>query len=216
MQGIMAATDEIQFVPSDYFRRAKVEEMFPGRADRPLEVDLGCGDGGFLLEMAAQYPERNFLGVERLLGRVRKVCRKAARGGLSNLKVLRLESAYTVEWLLPKNSVSRVHLLFPDPWPKKRHQRRRLVTPEFLESVADLLTAGGEFCFKTDDDEYFEVVNDAVRNVSRLAPEKWDLQADSYAETDFERQWRGAGREILRLRCRSCEGGRNREGRAGV
>ena len=63
-----------EFMPDDFFKEVRREDIFPG--DQPLEVDLGCGDGKFLLEMAEHYPERHFLGVERLLGRVRKVCKK--------------------------------------------------------------------------------------------------------------------------------------------
>ena len=77
------------FVPPDYFRRLEKREIFDG--DRPLEVDLGCGDGTFLLEMAGHFPERDFLGVERLLGRVRKVCKRAGKAGLQNVKVLRYQ-----------------------------------------------------------------------------------------------------------------------------
>ena len=113
-----------EFVPDDYFRRLEKAELI--RAGRPLEIDLGCGDGKFLLEMAAHHPERDFLGVERLLGRVRKVCKRIGKLGLTNARVLRLESRYTAEWLLPPASVSRLHLLCPDPWPKLRHHRRRL------------------------------------------------------------------------------------------
>ena len=122
-----------ELVPADYFRR--LERAGLCRDGRPLEVDLGCGDGAFLLAMARQFPERDFLGVERLLGRVRKVCKKLTRNGLANGRVLRLESRYTVEWLLPEASLARLHLLCPDPWPKLRHHRRRLVQVAFVEAV---------------------------------------------------------------------------------
>ncbi|MGB1129112.1 MAG: tRNA (guanine(46)-N(7))-methyltransferase TrmB, partial [Haloferula sp.] len=124
-------------MPDDFFNEVRREDIFPG--DQPLEVDLGCGDGKFLLEMAEHYPERHFLGVERLLGRVRKVCKKAHKRDLQNLKVLRLESRYVVEWLLAPASVSRLHLLCPDPWPKARHHRRRLIQEDFLNAVLRVL-----------------------------------------------------------------------------
>ena len=164
----MNAVDEVRYVPEDYFRRLRLEEIFPEAPERPFEIDLGCGDGSFLVGMAEHYLERNFLGVERLLGRVRKVCRKAERKGLGNLKVLRLESNYTVEWLLPDSCASRVHLLFPDPWPKKRHHRRRIVTSDFLSRISDILESGGEFIFKTDDPDYFEQAGPLVEESKEL------------------------------------------------
>ncbi|MBN4663996.1 tRNA (guanosine(46)-N7)-methyltransferase TrmB, partial [Escherichia coli] len=91
------------------------DEIFPSPS-RPLEVELGCGDGTFLQQMARQHPERDFLGLERMLGRVEKTLRKIAQAGLPNAKVLRLESGYSTGWLLPTASISRLHLLCPDPW----------------------------------------------------------------------------------------------------
>lgn len=193
----MSAEDRL-FVPSDYFRRLRLEEVFGDAAEKPFEVDLGSGDGTFLVEMAARFPERNFLGVERLLGRVRKICRKAARRDLKNLKVLRLESAYTVEWLLPENSVSRLHLLFPDPWPKKKHHRRRLVNAEFLGGVAAALLPEGAFLFKTDDDDYFEAAREEVAGSGLFTGREWLDSGEFYSETDFERQWRAEGKAIHR------------------
>lgn len=193
------SADSRSFLPADYFRKARRDEIFPD-ATRALEVDLGCGDGRFLLEMAARFPERDFLGVERYLGRVRKVCKKAARQGLSNLKVLRLESVYTVEWLLPAASVSRVHLLFPDPWPKKKHHGRRLVSEPFCEALRRVLVPGGEFLFKTDHREYFDEAVERVLASGLFAHREWPEDAFFYPETDFERLWSSAGRDLHRAR----------------
>jgi len=189
-----------EFMPADYFRRLERDEVFSGR--RPLEVDLGCGDGSFLLEMAAHHPGRDFLGVERLLGRVRKVCRFAQRRGLDNLKVLRLESRYTVEWLLAPASVSRLHLLCPDPWPKARHHRRRLVQQEFLGAVLKVLEPGGEFLFKTDHDEYYEWVLEQVDAFGRLERLDWPEGAFFYPKTDFQVLWESEGKRLQSLRLR--------------
>ena len=79
------------YIPPDYFRELHREEIFPD-ATRPLEVELGCGDGTFFLGMAQEHPERDFLGLERMLGRVSKTSRKVNRAGLTNAKVLRLEA----------------------------------------------------------------------------------------------------------------------------
>ena len=150
--------------------------------------------------MAEHYPERDFLGMERLLGRVRKVCKKAARIGLTNLKVLRLESVYTLGYLLPAGGVARVHLLFPDPWPKKKHHKRRLVTQEFCEALKRVLEPGGEFLFKTDHLEYFEEGMEAVRASGLFEELAWSDDDFFDAQTDFEQLWRGEGRDIYRAR----------------
>ena len=140
--------------------------------------------------------------IERLLGRVRKVSRKLQRAGLENARVLRLESRYTVEWLFPEKSVSRLHLLCPDPWPKARHHRRRLLQPEFLAAMARVLEPGGEFLFKTDNEEYFEWALEQFQTCPSLVEEEWPEDAFFYPLTDFERQWLGEGRTIRRVRLR--------------
>jgi tRNA (guanine-N7-)-methyltransferase len=189
-----------EWVPADYFRRLDRSELC--REGRPLEVDLGCGDGSFLMELAKQFPERDFLGVERLLGRARKVCRKLTRNHLDNGKVLRLESRYVVEWLLPAASISRLHLLCPDPWPKVRHHRRRVLQVEFLEAVRRALVPGGEFLFMTDHQDYFEWAGGKVAEFGGLERLEWLEDAFLYPKTDFQRQWEDEGKTMWRLRCR--------------
>lgn len=189
-----------ELVPVDYFRELGHAEVC--REGRPLEVDLGCGDGSFLMEMAECHPERDFLGVERLLGRVRKVCRKATRRRLENARVLRLESRYVVEWLLPAASVSRLHLLCPDPWPKVRHHRRRLVQVEFLDAVRRVLEPGGEFLFMTDHEEYFLWAEEKVAAFGGFERLAWDEDSFFYPKTDFQQLWESEGKSMWRLRCR--------------
>jgi len=188
------------FIPPDYFRELCREEISPDSA-RPLEIELGCGDGTFLVGMGKQHPERDFLGLERMLGRVSKTVRKINREALTNAQVLRLESSYTVGWLLPAASISRLHLLCPDPWPKKKHAERRLVNQlEFLTGLARILIPGGEFLLKTDDQVYFE---DALASLSGR-PEfqrlDWPETAFFYPTTDFEAHWLSQGRPIYRAR----------------
>jgi len=187
-----------EFMPQDYFTETSVEDIFGN--SNPLEVDLGCGDGKFLLEMAQKYPERNFLGVERLLGRVRKVCRKAEKLSLTNLKVLRLDSKYTVEWLLAPSSVSRLHLLCPDPWPKDRHHKRRLVQVSFFEALQRVLEKGGEFCFKTDHPEYFEWAKEVALEFGKFPELEWNDDSFFYPKTDFQLLWESQGKPIHRMR----------------
>jgi len=189
-----------ELVPAHYFRELERGDIL--RPGRPLEVDLGCGDGSFLIEMAMHHPERDFIGVERLLGRARKVCRKITRNRLENARVLRLDSRYVVEWLLPVASVSRLHLLCPDPWPKVRHHRRRLVRPDFLTAARRVLEPGGEFLFMTDHEEYYRWAEEMVAGRGGFERLPWEEDTFFHPKTDFQIQWEDDGKSMWRLRCR--------------
>lgn len=204
MKPIPRPAEPGEFLPENYFRRLSPSELFTREA--PLEVDLGSGDGSFALAMARQFPDRNFLAVERLLGRVRKTCKRATEARLPNLQVLRLEARYTVEWLLPHASVSRLHLLFPDPWPKVRHHRRRLINTEFLGALSKVLVPAGDFLFKTDHEDYFEWATDKLSLSKHFQSIAWDDQCgelSQYPQTDFEAQWLAEGRSVHKLRARN-------------
>ena len=200
-----------EFMPADYFRRHSADDIFGN--DHPLEIDLGCGDGSFLIDMARHYPERNFLGIERLLGRVRGVCKRIQELGLDNVMVLRLESQYTLEYLLAPASVSRLHLLCPDPWPKARHHKRRLVQQEFLHILQKTLSPNGEFLFKTDHLEYHEWVLEQVDEFNQRNsrspfrrlnwPEEGEQGHFFYPKTDFQRLWENQQIQINRLRIKT-------------
>ena len=189
--------------PPDYFRPLHKSEIFnasPERPDAPLEIDVGCGDGGFLLDLAAAHPERNFLGLEKLLGRARKVVRQAARRGLTNVKALQIDSPYAVRHLLPPGGISRLHLLFPDPWPKAKHAKNRLVQPAFCQDVHRLLGPGGEWLFKTDHPEYFAEAVATIQASGLFTATHWPTDCFPYPLTDFERQWLAAGKTIQSAR----------------
>ena len=118
-----------ELVPEDYF--AEIDPMSWFAGEGPLEVDLGCGDGRFILGMAEHFPERTSSRWSGFWGGFAKSAGELKKGKLENLKVLRLESLYTLEWLLPSECLDRVHLLCPDPWPKAKHHRRRLFQGPF-------------------------------------------------------------------------------------
>ena len=188
-----------EFVPPHYFKRLERDEILHG--DRPLEIDLGCGDGSFLINLAKHHPERDFIGVERLLGRCKKVAKKIKRAELDNAKILRLDSKYVVEWLLPAASVSRIHLLCPDPWPKLKHHRRRLVQVPFLTAIKTALAPNGEFLFMTDHEEYFEYACEQIHTSQLFNILPWTDDSFFYPKTDFQIQWEAEGKSMHRIRC---------------
>jgi tRNA (guanine-N7-)-methyltransferase len=167
-----------------------------GRA-APVHIDLGCGDGSFLQSLATEHPEWNFLGIERLLRRVRKSDRKA--GALPNLQIIRSETMFLLKHLLSPASVDCFYLLFPDPWPKRRHHRRRLVSREFLDAIWSSLTERGLFYLATDHDDYFAAIRELLDRTPQFAPinSTWRLPA-----TPFENKFIGKGTSIHRLALR--------------
>jgi tRNA (guanine-N7-)-methyltransferase len=170
--------------------RLQLEEIFPRK--QRLEVELGAGDGSFLIAYAKVHPELNHIGIERLLGRLRKIDRKAHRAALENVRLLRLEAAYFVQYLLPRESVSAFHIYFPDPWPKRRHWKNRLVNEEFTDLLRGPLLTGGAVHLRTDDEPYFTQMLDVfARNANfTKIPTPPELLA---VETDFERGFRQRG-----------------------
>ena len=165
-------------------------ELFP--RVQPLEVELGCGDASFLAGYARRHPETNFLWVERLLGRIKKLNRKGRLAGLTNLRGVRIESAYFLQYLLPAQCAVALHIYFPDPWPKKKHHRHRLINTAFPALARRVLAPGGVVYLRTDDQDYFtqmtEVFGAAAEFESVATP-------GELAEvlTDFERDFNAQG-----------------------
>ena len=184
----------VEYVPESLIARLNFDEIFPRPG--PVEVDLGCGDGAFLTALAAAYPKQNFLGMERLLGRVRNVCLKIAHTGLNNARIIRVDAAYAVGHLIPAESVTAFHLLFPDPWPKRRHHRRRAFTIAFLRHIHRALITGGLLHVATDHTDYFGQIERVITatNIFRVSAEQY-----VFPTTTFEKKFLSAGFSIQRL-----------------
>jgi tRNA (guanine-N7-)-methyltransferase len=195
---LITLAGEVELVPANSFAPLDFEEVFHRRA--PVEIDLGCGDGSFLAALAGQNPDRDFLGVERLLGRVRTACRRIERAGLANARVLRFEISYVVDHLLPGNSVEEFHLMFPDPWPKRRHASRRLVTENFLGSIHRALVPSGTVHIATDEPDYFRQISGLVSQSSLF--EIITDAVPAIAMSKFEKRFTQEGLKIHRLSLR--------------
>ena len=180
---------------SSILERIELAKLFP--ADQPLEVELGSGDRSFLVEYARRHAGHNFIGVERLLGRIRKLDRKGRRAGLTNLRGVRIESAYFLEYLLPPHSAVSLHIYFPDPWPKRKHRRHRLINERFPVLARQALAAGGTVYLRTDDQDYFGQMLAVFAADPMFRPVETPA-ALSALPTDFEKDFQALGISTLR------------------
>ena len=174
----------------------RLEELFP--VAQPAELEIGCGDGGFLLEWATSHPGKNFIGVERLLGRIRKLDKKGRHAGLTNLRLLRFEARYLLRHLLPDHAFDAVHIYFPDPWPKDKHRRHRLIDEHFPELARRILVPNGIVHLRTDDPAYFEQMQESFSPVKDFSSTETPVELANLT-TDFERQWNEEGKPTLRV-----------------
>ena len=194
------AAQQVELTPSNYFVPLDLPLAFPRAA--PLEVDVGSGEGAFLLAVATRHPERNYLAFERMLGRVHTVARSIAKARLTNVRIVRIDSRYAIEHLLPASSVAAAHILFPDPWPKRAHHPRRLVQEPFMRALHRTLASTGEVRIKTDDLPYFQWMEKVFANLTSLFEQIEWPEGESYPVTDFERKFASQGLPIHRVRLR--------------
>ena len=164
---------------------------------QPVEVELGSGDGTFLVDYATRHPQINLIGVERFLGRARKIDRKGRRAGLANLRCVRLEAAYFLKYLLPQNSLQAIHVYFPDPWPKRRHHKHRLINEHFVQIARQALLPGGVVWLRTDDANYFAQMR-ALFAAPSFFQEIETPPALAALVTDFKRDFNQKGISTLR------------------
>jgi len=160
--------------------------LFP--AEQPLELELGSGGGSFTLKYALANPDRNIVALERLLGRITKLDRKGHRAGLKNLRLLRAEAEYVLEYLLPPELLDTIHVYFPDPWPKKRHHKNRLISEPFPPLAKRLLRESGIVYLRTDNVDYFEQMLEVFSATEGFEPVETP-ESIKQLVTDFEQKF---------------------------
>ncbi len=168
----------------------------------PLEVEVGCGKGRFLLARAAERPEVNFVGLEYARAYLRTLSERAERMGLTNIRAAREEAARFFRESVPDCSVTAFHLLYPDPWPKTRHHKRRLIRPDFLADLRRTLVPGALLNLATDHRDYFEwmlehfaAFREAFEIESRAVENPGELAA-LVGRTNYEIKYAAAGRPL--------------------
>lgn len=169
-------------------------ELYPAPA--PLEVDIGCGRGRFLLARAQAHPSLNFLGIDRCTLRLRKIDRRAEVIGLTNIRLVQGDAIHLLV-RLPAESAAAFYVFFPDPWPKRRHHSRRLVSPHFIDLVFHTLSPGGAIHLCTDHADYYSAILKHWRSDSRFRECEPFVPTEA-EETDFGLIFRSQNRSANR------------------
>ncbi len=174
-----------------------------GRAG-PVHIEIGAGKGAFLLNQARAQPDNNFLGIEWARKYYRYAVDRIGRWGLTNVRIIRTDAAVFLADFIPDNSVECFHIYFPDPWPKKRHHKRRFICPANLEHLLRCLRTGGQLKIATDHADYFEQIktvltarNEKLQEIDFLPTA--GAEACEWVGTNFERKYLKDQRPIYTL-----------------
>ncbi len=170
----------------------------PGEAGG-WQVEIGFGKGRYLLRCAAENPSGRFLGIEIASEYFRLVARRIARRRLTNVVLLDGEAQYLAATVLPRGFANSVHIYFPDPWPKLRHRRRRLFSPDSVDLVLGLLAPGGKLFFASDFLAYGEEVRTLLASHPGVEVAVHEGPWADGARTNYEAKYLVEGRPILRL-----------------
>lgn len=167
----------------DWLNPIPLADCFPSR--QPIEIDLGCGKGRFLLARAHNHPEVNFLGIDRMLRRIRKIDNRVRRRGDRNVRLLRMEGYYATTYLIPPASVRAYYIFHPDPWPKNRHAENRMFNARFVDALHRTLEPAGVVHIQTDHLPYFDIIRGILQSDRRFAACE-PFVATPEERTDFE------------------------------
>jgi tRNA (guanine-N7-)-methyltransferase len=191
--GIPAATVEI--LPATLTPPLNWQSLFGNES--PVELEIGSGKGMFLKEAGLQFPDINYVGVE-LAGKFYRIAvSRLARADLANVRVMHANALDVLDRWIPDNSLQALHIYFPDPWPKKKHHRRRLFIPSLMEQASVKIISGGEFRVATDHPEYGQIMRDQFDKHTHLFRENpWPPSAPDRMPTNYSLKWKRAGRQL--------------------
>jgi len=170
---------------------------------RALRLEIGFGGGEHLVETAARESDIGYIGCEPFINGVAKLLAQIERRGLANIRLFRGDAALALDWL-PDESLDRVHLLYPDPWPKRRQRKRRFVSEENLDRLVRVMRSGAELRFATDIDDYAAWTLARLRASKRFlwtarACSDWRTPWDGWTQTKYESKAIAAGRAPVYL-----------------
>ncbi len=181
------------------------------RNSKPVTLDIGCGGGEFLLELSRLLPDFNHIGVEIKAGRFKKAVKAAQKSGAENVRFIHLDG-FLAAGLFAPDTFERVYINFPDPWPKDRHRKHRIVSPDFVSVLGSAIRAGGRLEVASDHDEYITSVAEILDRSEEFENCSGPAPLASYPgdrpPTGFEKIFREQGVEIKYLMYRAAGGER--------
>ena len=188
----------------NYLRSAQMDSPADWAAifgnDRPLALEIGCGIGDFIVRTAADNPDRNFIAIDFYNKGCWKTCRRIDREALTNVRVARDEARAFIAERIPKGALAAVYINCPDPWPKKKHRKRRLVNRQFMEFLAGYLAPGADVYFATDFDDYGIDVAGMMSGLdgfaNMLAPDLYRHELEGYHLSKYMKKFMAEGKKI--------------------
>ncbi|MFQ5503018.1 MAG: tRNA (guanosine(46)-N7)-methyltransferase TrmB, partial [Phycisphaerae bacterium] len=168
-----------------------------------VELEIGCGKGGFLLRRAQEHPEKREVGIEWANKFFKYAADRMARWALTNVRIMRTDARHLLCHQLAADCLDALHVYHPDPWPKKRHHKRRLFSDLFVEKAIAALRPGARWAIQTDHADYFEWISQRLDRRPELQEIPYDDPTfgiiDEEAGTNFEIKYKKEGRPIYRL-----------------
>ena len=178
------------------FHRLDPETLF-GNA-QPVILEIGSGKGRFLISTAMERPEVNLIGIEKSLHYHRVIRERVLKRHLRNVRLINHDAFLVLRDMIPDASISELHIYFPDPWPRKREQKRRIIRPEVLREMRRVLVDGGSGIYVTDHQSYFEVAAPLIE--AEFRAERRVPGPDDVPRTNYEAKYRAEGRAIYEVR----------------
>ena len=187
---------------TEHYLPLDISEVFGNKRETALEI--GFGEGDFLIDMAKRHPDRNFIGIEIKRKRFKKAVKRTEREGLQNIRLLQMDAKIAVEEVFYPNTFHEVYINFPDPWPKDRHKKHRIINPVFLETLANIMKPEAVLEVASDHEEYIfnilETFSETELFESKLPPPGYVYNLPNRPPTKFEREFRAEGKDIYYLR----------------
>ncbi len=178
------------------FVRLDMKEIFGN--EHPVVLEIGCGKGRFLIASATEQPDVNFIGIEKSLHYHRVIRDRVLKRHLTNVRIINHDAFLVMRDMLTETSISELHIYFPDPWPRRREQKRRIIRPEALAEMRRVLIGGGSGIYVTDHRDYFEAAVPVIAELFRSEPR---IPAPGEPpRTNYEAKYRAEGREIYEVR----------------